>query len=88
MAARLVDDVKPFSAEIETDPRHHTWILTITEPVPVGWWISVGSAHNTEVAQVETCDLAGSFYVCRLATRLAKAHEAGEAVTVIGELPD
>jgi hypothetical protein len=88
MAPRLVSDVKPFLEETQTDPRHHTWVLTITEPVPVGWWISVGTAHNTEVAQVDSCDLADPYYVCRLATRLAHPHAAGEAVSVIGELPD
>ncbi|WP_042382411.1 hypothetical protein [Streptacidiphilus melanogenes] len=88
MASRLVSDVKAFPEETETDPRHHMWVLTLTEQVPVGWWISVGSGHNTEVAQVDACDRADPYYVCRLATRLANPHEAGEAVTVIGELPD
>jgi hypothetical protein len=88
MAPSLVRDVKPFLEGTDTDPRHHMWILTITEPVPVGWWISVGSADNTEVAQVDACDLADPYYVCRLATRLTQSHAAGEAVTVIGELPD
>ncbi|WP_042370964.1 hypothetical protein [Streptacidiphilus neutrinimicus] len=88
MAARLVTDVHPFPEETDTDPRHHMWVLTVTEPVPVGWWISVGSGHNTEVAQVDACDLADPYYVCRLATRLANEHKAGEDVTVIGELPD
>ncbi|WP_037606245.1 hypothetical protein [Streptacidiphilus rugosus] len=88
MPPTLVRDVQPFLEETDTDPRHHMWILTITEPVPAGWWISVGSEHQAEVAQVDACDRADPYYVCRLATRITQPHAAGEVVTVIGELPD
>jgi hypothetical protein len=89
MAPQLVSDVEPFPEKYEGDPRlHDKWVMIITERVPAGWWISVGSAPNSEMAQVDTCESAPPYYVCKLATRLASPHAAGEPVMVIGELPD
>ncbi|MBF9067205.1 hypothetical protein [Streptacidiphilus fuscans] len=89
MAPTLVSDVQPVPEKYEDDPRFHApRVLVITEPVPAGWWISVGSSPDTEVVQIDTCEFAEPHYLCRLATPLAKPHAAGEPVGVIGELPD
>jgi hypothetical protein len=89
MAPVLVTDVQPFPEKYDDDPRFlDKWMVVITEAVPAGYWISVGSPPNAEVVQVSSCERAAAHYVCKLATRLGSPHSAGEPITVIPDLTD
>ncbi|WP_042423773.1 hypothetical protein [Streptacidiphilus anmyonensis] len=89
MAAVLVADVEPFPERYAGDPRFlETQVMVLSEAVPAGYWVSVGTAPHAEVVQVSSCDFTAPFYSCKLATRLASPHSAGEPVTPIPDLTD